>query len=66
VLVVHPYVAPANATLVTVISYGGGDFGFFQAFVAASKGDAILLRSLRIMLEILRKERESRGYLGPI
>lgn len=63
VLVVKPYVAPQNATLVTVMSFGDKDF--FQAFVAAEKGNAILLRSLRIMLEMLRKERVTRGNLGP-
>lgn len=63
ILVIQPYEAPKNASLVTVMSYGDKDF--FQAFIAAEKGNAIILKSLRVMLEILRNERESRGWLGP-
>ncbi len=62
-LVVKPYVVPTNTTLVTVLGFYSN---FFQAFIAAEQGNPILLRSLRIMLEMLRNERVVRlGLLGP-
>lgn len=71
ILVVRPFVAPRNATFVTVKGEGspdGSDFrGFFQAFLAAEKDNAIVRLSLRMMLETLSGKRPSPSglYLGP-
>lgn len=69
VLVVRPYVAPKNATFVTVKQWEPfGTFrGFFQAFLAAERDNPIVRLSLRIMLETLSGKRQpvSDLYLGP-
>jgi len=65
ILVVRPYVAPNDAKFVTVKGDGFPRDGFFQAFLAAEKGSAIVHRSLKIMLDALWEERPRGKYLGP-
>lgn len=70
-LLVKPFVAPANVTFVTVKGEGqtdGTDFrGFFQAFIAAEPYNLVIRQSLSIMLDILSGKRETKNnmYLGP-
>ena len=64
-LVVRPFVAPNNATFVTVKGEGFPRDGFFQAFAAAEKGNGIVHRSLQIMEEALYGDRPQGKYLGP-
>lgn len=66
ILVINPFVAPENATFVTVIAEGINKEFFFQAFLAADSGNAIVLRSLQMMLDNLRNERASHHLLGPV
>jgi len=65
ILVVQPYVAPADAKFVTVKGSGFPTFGFFQAFFAAEKDSAIARHSLKVMLEALSGERSRGKWLGP-
>jgi len=65
ILVVRPYVAPKDARFVTVKGEKFPAEGFFQAFLAAEKGNAIIRRSLKIMREALWGERRRGKYLGP-
>ncbi|KAL3789074.1 hypothetical protein ACHAW5_009813 [Stephanodiscus triporus] len=65
ILVVQPYVAPADAKFVTVKGSGFPTFGFFQAFFAAEKDSAIARHSLKVMLEALSGERSQGEWLGP-
>jgi hypothetical protein len=62
--VVRPYVAPQSANFVTVKGDGWPDNGFFQAFLATTKGNPIIRQSLDIMLNLLWDN--NRHYLGPI
>ena len=64
-LVVRPFVAPNNATFVTVKGIGFPQDGFFQGFLAAEKGNGVVHRSLQIMEEALYGDRPKGKYLGP-
>ena len=65
-LTVRPYVVPDDVDFATVKGTGllRGE-GFFQAFMAASKGNSIVYRSLEIMRDALYGDRERGKYLGP-
>jgi len=65
ILVVRPYVAPKDARFVTVKGDNFPAEGFFQAFLAAEKGNDIVRRSLKMMREALWGERPRGKYLGP-
>ena len=62
----RPFVAPENATLITVKGDGFPKDGFFQAFLAAEKGNPIVRHSLDVMLKLLMKNGPSSKYLGPM
>ncbi|KAL3781889.1 hypothetical protein ACHAWO_010051 [Cyclotella atomus] len=64
VLVVRPYVAPANTNFVTVRGDGWPENGFFQAFLAAEKGHPIIHKSLQLMLDYMNSNKKH--YLGPM
>lgn len=57
--------ASSDATFVTVKGEKFPTEGFFQAFLAAEKGNPIIRRSLKMMLEALWQERTRGKYLGP-
>ena len=61
---IRPYIATASTSFVTVKGDGFPSKGFFQAFLAAEKGHPIIHRSLKIMLEYLKKKNEY--LLGPM
>jgi len=65
-LTIRPYVAPIDVDFVTVKGTGflKGE-GFFQAFMAASKGNQIVYQSLVLMKDALWGERDRGLYLGP-
>mmetsp|Transcript_19191 Transcript_19191/g.42677 ORF Transcript_19191/g.42677 Transcript_19191/m.42677 type:complete len:188 (+) Transcript_19191:181-744(+) len=65
-LTVRPYVVPDDVDFATVKGMGllRGE-GFFQAFMAASKGNSIVYRSLEIMRDALYGDRARGKYLGP-
>jgi len=63
--VVRPFVAPNSTKFITVKGDGFPRDGFFQAFLAAEKGNAIVYRSIKIMLDTLYGERPQGKYLGP-
>lgn len=64
--VIMPFVAPNNVSFVTV--WGGIFHEFFQSFIAASAGNAIVRQSMREMLGYLNvtTKRKLRGNIGPI
>ncbi|KAL3804882.1 hypothetical protein HJC23_006654 [Cyclotella cryptica] len=62
ILVVRPFVAPDGVNFITVKGDKFPKYGFFQAFMAAQPGNAIVYRSLKTMTELLWEGRGRDEY----